>query len=231
MKLVNRKRLNTRIALLALSIIAAACATEAPPPPPPQPVAPPPPPPIAAPKPKPSASKVVKASYQGTATAGLPTASGEPYNPNAMTAASKTLPLGTVVKVTNPANGKSVNVRINDRGPFVPGRSLDLSKHAAEKLGVTEKGVVRLKVTPVAKHTPVEEVKKSSVDHDAARAHLTPVAAHPDRKPVAHEKDAAPSNITPVSEHPAVDGASAAPPVSAGSPASGAPATNPPTSD
>src|SRR5579862_4340555 len=148
-------RLNTRIAVLALSILAAACATEAPPPPPPQPVAPPPPPPIAAPKPKPSPSKVVKASYQGTATAGLPTASGEPYNPNAMTAASKTLPLGTVVKVTNPANGKSVNVRINDRGPFVPGRSLDLSRRAAEKLGIIHMGVASVKVTKASSQADI----------------------------------------------------------------------------
>src|SRR5271154_1286692 len=132
LKLDNR-RLNTRIALLGICLFAAACATQAPPPPPPQPLAPPPPPSIAAPKPKPSPSKVVKASFQGTATAGRTTASGEPYDPKAMTAASKTLPMGSVIKVTNPETSKSVNVRINDRGPFVPGRSLDLSKGAAEK--------------------------------------------------------------------------------------------------
>ena len=75
--------------------------------------------------------------------------SGEPYNPNALTAASRNLPMGSTVKVTNPETGRSVKVRINDRGPFVHGRSLDLSKSAAEKIGITHKGVARVKVTPV----------------------------------------------------------------------------------
>lgn len=66
-----------------------------------------------------------------------------------MTAASKTLPLGSVVRVTNPETGRSVNVRINDRGPYVRGRSLDLSRSAARRIGLTRKGVARVKVTPV----------------------------------------------------------------------------------
>lgn len=99
--------------------------------------------------PETKASKTVKASYQGSDAAGHPTASGEPYNPNGSTAASRTLPIGSTVKVTNPATGKSVKVTINDRGPFVHGRSLDLSKRAAEKIGITHKGVAKLKVTPV----------------------------------------------------------------------------------
>ena len=77
---------------------------------------------------------------------GRTTSSGERFDPNALTAASRTLPLGTVVTVTNPENGRSVMVRINDRGPFVGGRSLDLSRRAAQKLGITQKGVARLKV-------------------------------------------------------------------------------------
>jgi rare lipoprotein A len=100
-------------------------------------------------------SKIVKASYQGNATAGHLTASGEPYNPKDLTAASRNLPIGSTVKVTNPETGRSVNVRINDRGPFVHGRSLDLSKSAAEKIGITHKGVARLKVTPVNSSHPV----------------------------------------------------------------------------
>lgn len=95
-------------------------------------------------------SKVVKASYQGNALAGHPTASGEPYDPNGLTAASPKLPLGSTVKVTNPNTGRSVKVRINDRGPFVPGRSLDLSKHAAQEIGITHKGVAQVKVTPLS---------------------------------------------------------------------------------
>lgn len=63
------------------------------------------------------------------------TASGERMNPSGMTAAHRSLPFGTKLKVTNKRNGKSVVVRINDRGPFIKGRMLDLSKGAAGKLG------------------------------------------------------------------------------------------------
>ncbi len=90
-----------------------------------------------------------RASYQGEEEAGRITASGEPYDPRALTAASKTLPIGSRVVVTNPATGKSVTVRINDRGPHVRGRSLDLSKRAAEEIGIMEKGVARVQVKRV----------------------------------------------------------------------------------
>lgn len=72
------------------------------------------------------------------------TASGERMNPAAMTAAHRTLPFGSKVKVINQKNGRSIVVRINDRGPFVKGRVLDLSKAAAQKLGFLNAG-----------HTPV----------------------------------------------------------------------------
>ncbi|MET3790231.1 rare lipoprotein A [Aquamicrobium terrae] len=68
------------------------------------------------------------------------TASGERMNPSALTAAHRTLPFGTRLKVTNKKNGKSVVVRINDRGPFVKGRVLDLSKGAASQLGFIRSG-------------------------------------------------------------------------------------------
>ena len=68
------------------------------------------------------------------------TASGAMMDPNAMTAAHRTLPFGTVVRVTNRRNGKSVNVRINDRGPFIKGRIVDLSRAAAGKLGFRRAG-------------------------------------------------------------------------------------------
>ncbi|MDZ7823949.1 MAG: septal ring lytic transglycosylase RlpA family protein [Ahrensia sp.] len=68
------------------------------------------------------------------------TASGEMMNPSAMTAAHKTLPFGTRVKVTNKKNGKSVIVRINDRGPFIKGRIIDVSKAAAVKIGMIKSG-------------------------------------------------------------------------------------------
>jgi len=94
-------------------------------------------------------SRAVRASYQGDEYAGRRTASGEPYDPNALTAASRTLPIGSSVIVTNPATGRSVKVRINDRGPGVHGRGLDLSKRAAEEIGMTKKGVARVKVKRV----------------------------------------------------------------------------------
>jgi len=72
------------------------------------------------------------------------TASGERMNPAAMTAAHRSLPFGTVVKVTNRKNGRAVIVRINDRGPFVRGRVLDLSKAAAAKLGMLRAGHARV---------------------------------------------------------------------------------------
>jgi rare lipoprotein A len=74
-------------------------------------------------------------------------ASGGWFNPNAMTAAHKTLKFGTKVKVTNLRNNKSVIVRINDRGPYIKGRIIDLSKAAAAKVGMLKSGVVPVKVT------------------------------------------------------------------------------------
>jgi rare lipoprotein A (peptidoglycan hydrolase) len=94
------------------------------------------------------------ASWYGPGFAGRPTSTGETYNPEGLTAASKTLPLGSRVRVTNPDTGRSVVVRINDRGPFVRGRSLDLSHGAARQIGLTGKGVGRVQVTPTATSTP-----------------------------------------------------------------------------
>jgi rare lipoprotein A len=75
------------------------------------------------------------------------TASGERCNPNALTAAHRSLPFGTKVKVENLANGRSVIVRINDRGPFVGGRIIDLTKAAASELGFVHKGVAKVRLT------------------------------------------------------------------------------------
>ena len=74
------------------------------------------------------------------------TASGERFNPNGYTAASRTLPFGTRLRVTNPATGRSVIVRINDRGPFVRGRGLDLARGAAAALGMVRQGTANLQV-------------------------------------------------------------------------------------
>jgi rare lipoprotein A len=80
---------------------------------------------------------------------GTRTASGERMNAGAMAAAHRTLPFGTKVKVENLANGRSVVVRINDRGPFSGGRIIDVTQGAAERLGMIRAGVVRVKVTVV----------------------------------------------------------------------------------
>ena len=74
-------------------------------------------------------------------------ASGGRFNPNAMTAAHKTLPFGTRVRVRHLGNGRSVDVRINDRGPYVAGRIIDLSKGAAAQIGLTTQGVARVSMT------------------------------------------------------------------------------------
>ena len=80
------------------------------------------------------------ASYYGARFAGRKTANGEIFNPRKLTAAHRTLPFGSKVKVTNRRNGKSVVVRINDRGPFARGRVIDLSRAAAQRIGLVRAG-------------------------------------------------------------------------------------------
>ena len=92
----------------------------------------------------------MKASWYGPKFHGRYTANGEIYDQMAFTAANKQLKFGTLLKVTNPKNGRSVIVRINDRGPYIEGRDLDLSKGAAIELGMMRKGVARLKIQEVA---------------------------------------------------------------------------------
>lgn len=77
---------------------------------------------------------------------GKVTANGEKFDPSALTAAHKTLPFGTIVKITNPTNEKQIFVRINDRGPFKRNREFDLSMNAAQLLGFKQKGVVKIVV-------------------------------------------------------------------------------------
>lgn len=80
------------------------------------------------------------ASYYGAAHAGNRTASGERFDPDGMTAAHRSLPFGTRLRVTDPSTGRSVIVRVNDRGPFHKGRILDLSEAAARELGIVRRG-------------------------------------------------------------------------------------------
>ena len=85
-----------------------------------------------------------RASYYGYAFAGRKTAMGTTFRPEELTAAHRSLPLGTRVRVTNLANGRSVLVTITDRGPYVRGRSLDLSLGAARELQMVQRGVTRV---------------------------------------------------------------------------------------
>ncbi|MEU7586478.1 septal ring lytic transglycosylase RlpA family protein [Micromonospora sp. NPDC049230] len=105
------------------------------------------------PKPKPTAKKTTAAAKvleSGSCGAsfysdGQLTANGESFNPGALTAAHKTLPFNTKVRVTNPANGKSVVVRINDRGPFIDGRCLDLSRAAFASIASVDVGALTVR--------------------------------------------------------------------------------------
>ena len=84
------------------------------------------------------------ASWYGPGFHGNLTANGEVYDMNGISAAHKTLPFGTIVRVVDLETGRSIVVRINDRGPFVEGRIIDLSKGAAEKLGMVERGIIQV---------------------------------------------------------------------------------------
>ncbi|MBA1271913.1 septal ring lytic transglycosylase RlpA family protein [Stutzerimonas azotifigens] len=86
------------------------------------------------------------ASFYGKRHHGKRTANGEAFDQHAMTAAHRTLPFGTWVRVTSLASGRSVEVRINDRGPYGRGRIIDLSQKAAEELGIIKQGVSRVRV-------------------------------------------------------------------------------------
>jgi rare lipoprotein A len=106
---------------------------------------------------KPSKKRVLlgEAAYYSDALAGRPTASGEPYAPEKLTAAHRTLPLGSLILVTRVDDGKSVQVRVNDRGPYgKKGRIVDLSRAAAERLGMQKSGIAQVRVEVVGHHKP-----------------------------------------------------------------------------
>jgi rare lipoprotein A (peptidoglycan hydrolase) len=90
------------------------------------------------------------ASWYGRSYQGRPTASGEPFDAHALTAAHPVLPMQVCVQVTNPENHQAVVVRINDRGPFAPGRIIDLSEAAATGIGMLDDGVARVHLVAIA---------------------------------------------------------------------------------
>ena len=95
---------------------------------------------------RPIRTKWVRASWYGPTFQGRETANGEIYDMSGLTAAHPTLPFGTMVRLTNTHSGRSAVVRINDRGPYVSGRDIDLSYQAAAKLGIIGAGVARVKM-------------------------------------------------------------------------------------
>lgn len=102
-------------------------------------------------KPEEPKTREVVASWYGEPFHGRMTASGKKFNMYAMTCAHKTFPFGTQLKVSNLDNGKSVNVVVNDRGPFVYGRDVDLSYAAAKKIGLVGKGVGKVRITYIGR--------------------------------------------------------------------------------
>ncbi|MGH9576516.1 MAG: septal ring lytic transglycosylase RlpA family protein, partial [Terriglobales bacterium] len=103
--------------------------------------------------------QVGKASWYGKRFHGRKTANGESYNMFEMTAAHRDLPMGTWVKVTNLRNGRSVVLRINDRGPFLDSRVIDTSYRAAEHLGFREQGIVRVRLDVVPQPEEVAQAQ------------------------------------------------------------------------
>lgn len=120
-----------RVAALSLLVFVAACASTAPPPP------------------KPAEVLQGVASWYGEEFAGRTTANGEIFDPLQFTAAHRTLPFGTVVDVMNPKTQQTVRVRVNDRGPYIGGRVIDLSYAAAQKIGLIEPGIGDVRITIV----------------------------------------------------------------------------------
>jgi Lytic transglycolase len=163
---IMTRRLRVLLLTSIFALTVTACTTSVSYTPPPQPP-PSPPPPIAAPPPPPPIVKAAPehntvtthASWYGPGLAGRKTATGERFSPSKMTAAAKGLPLGSQVVVTNPTNGHSVTVRINDCGPLKHGRKLDLSQRAARQLGIIHRGsaVVKVKVIHAPRGAPACE--------------------------------------------------------------------------
>lgn len=120
-----------------------------------------------------------KASYYHDRFDGRRTATGEVFDQDKLTAASPSLPFGTRVTVINEENGRWVDVRINDRGPYVRGRIIDLTDAAAERLDMKEDGVTRVKVVARPSAQPTERLR-NKVRRQAAATRQAPPQAQPE---------------------------------------------------
>jgi rare lipoprotein A len=141
-----------RIVAVTGLLLLGACAEQALPPPTVS-ALPPPPAPMPVPE-QPFFSQIGTASWYGGAHHGRKTASGERFNMNDMTAAHRALKMGTVLRITNLDNGRTTVVRINDRGPFVHGRIVDVSAAAARDLGMKQSGLARVRLEAFAADQP-----------------------------------------------------------------------------
>lgn len=119
-----------------------------------------------------------KATYYGAAVQGHSTASGEKFDMNAFTAAHKTLPFGTIVEVTNLANGMTVQVRITDRGPFGPGREIDLTSAAFDQIASLSSGVVNIEYHIIDNATEPDNSGENMIDITPPSPYTQEAAAH-----------------------------------------------------
>ncbi|WP_286831392.1 MULTISPECIES: septal ring lytic transglycosylase RlpA family protein [Kordiimonas] len=133
---------------------------------------------------QPNYDEVGYASWYGRDFHGKKTANGEIYNMNALTAAHKTLPLPTYVKVTNLENGRTILLRVNDRGPFVKGRIIDISRRGAQLLGFDKQGVTKVRVQAVDEHGRVPKLPRTQTARSAppGDAHYIQVGAYSQRE-------------------------------------------------
>lgn len=144
------------------------------------------------PKAQPDYDQVGLASWYGAAEHNRHTADGEVFDQFGLSAAHKTLPLPSIVEVTNLANGRRIRVRLNDRGPFVDGRLIDLSRGAAEKLGFDRQGTARVRVRYISPAPPLAA-------EGVMQARLTPRRAEIEAPaPAPMSTSAAPDETAPV---------------------------------
>ncbi len=116
------------------------------------------------------------ASWYGDEFAGRPTASGEIFDPNEITAAHRTLPLPSIVRVTNLENGRALAIRVNDRGPFAHGRIIDLSRRGAQLLGFHAQGTAKVRVEILAEESRAIAAVAGRPDSDLGKPRAAPAA-------------------------------------------------------
>ncbi|MDF2763227.1 MAG: RlpA-like protein precursor [Rhodospirillales bacterium] len=116
------------------------------------------------------------ASWYGDEFGGRPTASGEIFDPNEISAAHRTLPLPSIVRVTNLENGRALAIRINDRGPFAHGRIIDLSRRAAQLLGFHKQGTAKVRVEILEEESRVVAAAAGRLDSGAGKPQAAPAA-------------------------------------------------------